>query len=112
MEIVITLIVILFVIYYLFRPTSKKELDKFKDKDNWSNMGFWKEKMKKIFLTLIILAFASSAYAGSCPMLAGKVQNKIEEAKKLHDEGINAHKSGNHTKSEELLNKALELFKS
>jgi cbb3-type cytochrome oxidase subunit 3 len=28
------------VIYYLFRPTSKKELDKFKDKDNWSNMGF------------------------------------------------------------------------
>ena len=68
--------------------------------------------MKKIFLTLIILAFASSAYAGSCPMLAGKVQNKIEEAKKLHDEGINAHKSGDHAKSEELLNKALELFKS
>ena len=34
--------------------------------------------MKKIFLTLVILIFASSAYAGSCPMLAGKVQNKIE----------------------------------
>ena len=44
--------------------------------------------MKKIFLTLVILIFASSAYAGSCPMLAGKVQNKIEEAKKLHDEGM------------------------
>ena len=35
----------------------------------------------------------------------------IEEAKKLHDEGMNAHKSGNHAKSEELLNKALQLFK-
>ena len=24
----------------LFRPLSKKELDKYNDKDNWSNMGF------------------------------------------------------------------------
>ena len=53
----------------------------------------------------------NTAYAGSCPMLAGKIVAKIEEAKKLHDEGLNAHKSGNHAKSEELLNKALNLFK-
>ena len=30
----------------------------------------------------------------------------------LHDEGIKAHSSGDHAKSEELLKKALDLFKS
>ena len=34
------IIVGLFLIYYLLRPTSKEELKRFKDKDNWSNMGF------------------------------------------------------------------------
>ena len=72
---------------------------------------FRKGKMKKIFLALVFLSFINTAYAGSCPMLAGKIAAKIEEAKKLHDEGMNAHKSGNHAKSEELLNKALGLFK-
>ena len=28
------------IFYILFRPISKKELKKFQDKDNWSNMGF------------------------------------------------------------------------
>ena len=28
------------IFYVLFRPISKKELKKFQDKDNWSNMGF------------------------------------------------------------------------
>tara|TARA_Y100000591_G_C21489253_1_gene524303 strand:- start:367 stop:627 length:261 start_codon:yes stop_codon:yes gene_type:complete len=68
--------------------------------------------MKNIFATLIILMFTSSAFAGSCPMIAAKINSKIAEAQKLHDEGMEAHKSGNHTKSEELLNKALNLFKS
>ena len=68
--------------------------------------------MKKILLILVITLFTGSAFAGSCPMLAGQVQSKIEEAKKLHDDGVKAHSSGNHAKSEELLNKALELFKS
>ena len=39
MEVVIV-IVVLFLIYYLLRPTSKEELKRFKNKDNWSNMGF------------------------------------------------------------------------
>ena len=68
--------------------------------------------MKKTLIILIITLFSSSAFAGSCPMLAGKLESKIEAAKKLHDEGVKAHSSGNHAKSEELLKKALDLFKS
>ena len=45
-------------------------------------------------------------------MMAGKVKSKIEQAQKLHDAGMKAHSSGDHGKSEELLNKALNLFKS
>ena len=37
---ILFIIVGLLLIYYLFRPTSKEELKRFKDKDNWSNMGF------------------------------------------------------------------------
>ena len=68
--------------------------------------------MKKTLIILIITLFSSSAFAGSCPMLAGKLESKIEAAKKLHDEGVKAHSSGDHAKSEELLKKALDLFKS
>ena len=68
--------------------------------------------MKKILLTVILIIFSTSAFAGSCPMLGGKVKTKIEQAQKLHDAGIKAHSEGKHGKSEELLNKALELFKS
>ena len=67
--------------------------------------------MKKIILSLTLLLFVSSAYAGSCPMLAGKLQKKIDEATKLYNEGMNSHKSGDHVKSEEQLNKALNMFK-
>ena len=68
--------------------------------------------MKKIILALILIMFSTSAFAGSCPMLSGKVKTKIEQAQKLHDTGMKAHSDGNHSKSEELLNKALDLFKS
>ena len=67
--------------------------------------------MKKLYLILSILLFTSSAFAGSCPMMAKKIDAKIAEAQELRDAGMNAHKSGDHAKSEELLNKALELFK-
>jgi len=35
MEILIFLFCLVFVIYYLFRPTSKREKDQFNDKNNW-----------------------------------------------------------------------------
>ena len=68
--------------------------------------------MKKIIFSIIFTMFISSAFAGSCPMMAKNIDAKIEEAQKLRDAGMKAHTDGNHTKSEELLNKALELFKS
>ena len=68
--------------------------------------------MKNILLVLTLVVFSSSAFAGSCPMMAGKVKSKIEQAQKLHDAGMKAQSKGDHGKSEELLNKALDLFKS
>ena len=56
--------------------------------------------------------FIGSAFAGSCPMMAKNIDAKIEEAQKLRDAGMKAHADGDHGKSEALLNKALELFKS
>ena len=40
MEIFILIILLLIAGFILFRPISKKELDRYNDKDNWSNMGF------------------------------------------------------------------------
>ena len=40
MEIFILIILVLIAGFILFRPISKKELDRYNDKDNWSNMGF------------------------------------------------------------------------
>ncbi len=68
--------------------------------------------MKNIILSIVFVIFASSAFAGSCPMMANNIDAKIEEAQKLRDAGMKAHESGDHAKSEELLNQALELFKS
>jgi hypothetical protein len=45
-------------------------------------------------------------------MMAKNLDSKIEEAVKMRDAGMNAHKAGDHAKSEELLNKAMKLFKS
>jgi hypothetical protein len=67
--------------------------------------------MKKIIFLITFIMFSSSAFAGSCPMMAQNIDAKIEEAQKLRDAGMKAHADGDHTKSEELLNKALELFK-
>tara|TARA_B100000767_G_scaffold172336_1_gene161333 strand:- start:140 stop:346 length:207 start_codon:yes stop_codon:yes gene_type:complete len=68
--------------------------------------------MKKILIISLLVLFTGSAYAGSCPMMSKNVDNKIEEAQKLRNAGMKAHEAGDHAKSEELLNKALELFKS
>ncbi len=68
--------------------------------------------MKKLLILLTFILFTGSAYAGSCPMMAKTVDNKIEKAQKLRDAGMKAHDAGDHAKSEELMNKAMELFKS
>tara|TARA_B100000674_G_scaffold434415_1_gene393373 strand:- start:657 stop:863 length:207 start_codon:yes stop_codon:yes gene_type:complete len=68
--------------------------------------------MKKIIITLCLVLFAGTAYAGSCPMMAKNIDNKIKKAQELRDQGMNAHEAGDHKKSEELLIKALDLFKS
>jgi hypothetical protein len=44
--------------------------------------------------------------------MAKNLDTKIEEAQKMRDAGMKAHDAGEHAKSEELLNKALEMFKS
>ena len=67
--------------------------------------------MKKIAIILSLLFLTNSAFAGSCPMMAQNIDSKIEQAQKLRDAGMKAHDAGDHAKSEELLNKALELFK-
>ena len=68
--------------------------------------------MKKLILISILVLFTGSAYAGSCPMMAKNLDSKIEEAQKMRDAGVKAHEAGDHATSEELLNKALELFKN
>tara|TARA_B100000674_G_scaffold186299_1_gene151248 strand:- start:367 stop:489 length:123 start_codon:yes stop_codon:yes gene_type:complete len=40
METLILLLLLVVVVWILFRPISKKELERYNDKDNWSNMGF------------------------------------------------------------------------
>ena len=67
--------------------------------------------MKKLVIILSFVLFTSSAFAGSCPMMAKGVDAKIAEAQKLRDAGMKAHDSGEHMKSEELLGKALGMFK-
>jgi len=68
--------------------------------------------MKKLLIISILVLFTGSAYAGSCPMMAKNLDSKIEEVQKMRDAGMKAHKAGDHAKSEELMNKAMELFKS
>ena len=68
--------------------------------------------MKKFLILTMLVLFTGSAYAGSCPMMAKNLDSKIEEAQKMRDAGIKAHEAGDHAKSEELLNKAMGLFKS
>ena len=65
--------------------------------------------MNKLAIILSFLIFTSSAFAGSCPMMAKGIDAKIAEAQKLRDAGMKAHDSGDHAKSEELLGKALGL---
>tara|TARA_B100001063_G_scaffold192260_1_gene183451 strand:+ start:102 stop:308 length:207 start_codon:yes stop_codon:yes gene_type:complete len=68
--------------------------------------------MKNLIIASIIVLFSTSVFAGSCPMMAKQVDDKIKQAQELRDNAMAAHDSGDHSRSEELLNEALELFKS
>ncbi len=68
--------------------------------------------MKKLLVTITLVLFSSSAFAGSCLKLVGKVDEKMQQVMELRDAGKKAHEEGDHAKSEELLIKALNLFKS
>jgi len=68
--------------------------------------------MKKFLILSILVLFTGSAFAGSCPMIAKNLDSKIKQAQQMRDAGMKAHEAGDHAKSEELLNKAMELFKS
>ena len=81
-------------------------------KIKYANLSMKGYTMKKIAIIISLLFLTNSAFAGSCPMMAQNIDSKIEEAQKLRDAGMAAHDAGDHSKSEELLNKALELFKS
>tara|TARA_B100000530_G_scaffold276124_1_gene189090 strand:- start:120 stop:239 length:120 start_codon:yes stop_codon:yes gene_type:complete len=35
MEIILSILIAIFILYYLFRPTSKEEEDNFNSKNNW-----------------------------------------------------------------------------
>jgi hypothetical protein len=68
--------------------------------------------MKTFLILSMVVLFTGSAYAGSCPMMAKNLDGKIAEAQQMRDAGVKAHEDGDHATSEELLNKAMELFKS
>ena len=81
--------------------------------------------MKNILLIFVLILFSTKAFSYSCPMLweeldyeinsaknSGVSSEKIEKIQKLRDDGVKAHDDGNHERSEELLNKALEMIKS
>ena len=77
--------------------------------------------MKKYLLTICFVLVSSYSFAGSCPMLWGKIDSGInnvadEELKvkiqELRDAGKKAHSDGDHSESEKLLNEALSLINS
>ncbi len=79
--------------------------------------------MKKIVITLFLVLFTSSVYAGACPNMAKSVDDMIVEntnlsnlernlAIALRDQGVAAHEAGDHSKSEDVFNNLMGLLKS
>ena len=75
--------------------------------------------MKKIFLSIYLILISNFAFAGSCPILWGKVDSNINSVadkelkvkiQELRDAGEKAHSNGDHSESEKLLNEALSLI--
>ena len=77
--------------------------------------------MKKFFISIFFLLISNVAFAGSCPMLWGKIDSSINNVadeklkvkiQELRDSGKKAHSDGDHSESEKLLNEALSLINS
>ena len=77
--------------------------------------------MKKFFISIFFLLISNVAFAGSCPMLWGKIDSSINNVadkelkvkiQELRDAGEKAHSNGDHSKSEKLLNEAISLINS
>ena len=77
--------------------------------------------MKKFFISIFFLLISNVAFAGSCPMLWGKIDTSIKNVadeklkvkiQELRDAGKKAHSDGDHSESEKLLNEALSLINS
>ena len=68
--------------------------------------------MKNFIITAALVLFSTSAFAGSCPMMAKTLDEKIEQVQQLRDDAMTAHDNGDHAKSEELFNQAMKLFNS
>ena len=43
--------------------------------------------MKKLLITITLVLFSSSAFAGSCNMLVGKIDDKIQQVIELREAG-------------------------
>ena len=77
--------------------------------------------MKKLFISIYLISISNVAFAGSCPMLWGKIDSSINNVadkelkvkiQELRDAGEKAHSNGDHSKSEKLLNEAISLINS
>ena len=77
--------------------------------------------MKQTLITILFILFSTSSFAGSCPMLWGKIDSNISNVangelkvkiQELRDTGEKAHSNGDHSESEKLLNEALDLINS
>ena len=77
--------------------------------------------MKKILISIYLILISNVAFAGSCPMLWGKIDSNISNVangelkvkiQELRDTGEKAHSNGDHSESEKLLNEALDLINS
>ena len=49
--------------------------------------------MKNLIITLTLVLFSTSAFAGSCPMMAKQVGDKIEQAQQLSCAAIASSRS-------------------
>ncbi|MFQ3789158.1 hypothetical protein [Halomonas sp. A29] len=80
--------------------------------------------IKKLFAALVLMAFISPAWANSCPMLMGEIDQALEDEEKvsqlsedelaqvreLREQGEQYHNDGDHQQSEEALNQAKEIL--